>query len=134
MYRRLGWIALAAVVGIALFVGTRPPEAPPTSTERADALAERIRCPTCRGQSVADSDAPASEFIREEIARQVEQGQSDQEIEDYLVSRYGDDVLLVPPRSGLASLVWVLPVVALVGAGAGLVVVFRRWGRAWVET
>ncbi len=132
--RRLSWVALVMVVGVALVVGTRDDGGAPTRDERAQSLAERFRCPTCKGQSVADSDAPASEFIRDEIDRQLGEGRSDDEIEAYLVSRYGSSVLLTPPRSGIAALVWVVPVAALVLASAGLVVAFRRWGRSWVPT
>jgi cytochrome c-type biogenesis protein CcmH/NrfF len=94
--------------------------------ERAQALAEDFRCPTCAGQSVADSDAPAAKAIRTQIDRQIDEGRSDDEIRDYVLSRYPRSEQ-VPPRSGLAGLVWVLPVAAVVVAVAALAVAFRRW-------
>jgi cytochrome c-type biogenesis protein CcmH len=127
--RRASWVAMAVVVGTALFVGTFAGRDDPTPAERARSIAVTIKCPTCRSQSVAESDAPAAEFIREDIAKRIADGQSDAEIRDYFASRYGEQILLTPPRTGISALVWTLPVVVLVGAVAGLVAAFRRWRR-----
>jgi cytochrome c-type biogenesis protein CcmH len=130
--RWLPWVLLGLVVAGALAVGT-PSDGPPTTDERVRAVAATVRCPTCRSQSVRDSDAPAAEYIRAEIRRQVEGGQTDDDIRAFLVSRYGQSILLTPPRSGVAALVWVLPVAGLVAAVAGLAVAFRRWRPAAVD-
>ena len=90
-------------------------------------IASEIRCPTCRNQSAAESDAAAAKAVREEIGRRVRAGESDGEIVAFMVSRYGSDILLKPEGSGVASLVWVLPVIAVIVALAGLVFAFRRW-------
>ena len=74
------------------------------------------------GQSVADSDSEASKAIRERIDAQIEAGASDAQIRDELAAAYGERVLLTPGRSGVSSLVWTLPVVAVVVAFAGLAV------------
>jgi cytochrome c-type biogenesis protein CcmH len=76
---------------------------------------------------VADSDAEASKAIRERIDEQIAAGMSDAQIRDELAAAYGERVLLTPGRSGVSSLVWTLPVVAAVGAFAGLAYAFRRW-------
>lgn len=131
MIRRwLPWLALLAVVVSAIVVGTSDRDAR-TAEERAADIADSVRCPTCRGQSVADSDAPAAANVRTEIARRVAEGETDDEIRAALADRFGDSILLNPPRSGVAGMVWVLPVVGLVGAVAGLAVAFRRWRRDW---
>jgi cytochrome c-type biogenesis protein CcmH len=131
--RRLGWLALAVVVAVALLVGVSDRSGPSTPAERAHHLAESIQCPTCSGQSVADSDATASRFIRRQIDQRIADGASDDQIRDELASSYGDDILLTPQRSGLAGLVWVLPVAVLVAALGGIALAFRRWrGRAVV--
>jgi cytochrome c-type biogenesis protein CcmH len=93
------------------------------------AVAETIKCPTCRSQSAADSDAPASQAIRAEILRRIDAGDSDDEIRDYFASRYGEQILLTPRSSGAVGLVWILPVVGLVAAAAGLTWAFLRWRR-----
>lgn len=125
--RRLGWLAMAAVLVVALWVaitGDRPASTP---EERARSLAETVACPTCDGESVADSNAVAAQDIRQVINEQIAAGSSDDEIRDMIAARYGEDQLLTPGRSGLAGLVWILPVVAL-GAGiAGIGYAFYRW-------
>ncbi len=125
--RAASWLLMALVVGVALVVGAGGDGGPPTDEERAARLATEIRCPTCRSQSAADSDAPAADFVREEIRRRVAEGQSDRQVRDYFTSRYGDDILLDPPRSGVATFVWALPVVGTAGAVTGLALAFRRW-------
>jgi cytochrome c-type biogenesis protein CcmH len=125
--RWLPWAAMAVVVAVALAVGTTGDGPPRTLEERAMALADTVRCPTCRSQSAADSDAPASQAIRTEIESRLRDGQDDDQIRAYLVSRYGEDVLLNPSGSGVTGLVWALPVAAVVLAAAGLGLAFRRW-------
>jgi cytochrome c-type biogenesis protein CcmH len=126
----VSWMLLGVVVVAALFVGTRPEDAP-TEEERIHAISETIACPACNGQSVASSDAPASQNIRTEIARRVEAGESADQIRTAFALRFGDDILLNPPRSGVAAAVWVIPVVVVVAAGTGLFFAFRRWRREW---
>ena len=129
--RRWGsWVVLVVVVVAALVVGTTDTGAR-TEEERIDAIASSVRCPTCRGQSVADSDAIAAENVRREIARRVGEGESDDDIRDALAARFGDGIILTPSRSGITGLVWVLPVAGAVIALAGLVFAFRRWKREW---
>jgi cytochrome c-type biogenesis protein CcmH len=88
-----------------------------------------MKCPVCRSQSVADSDVAAARAIRTEIAKRVGEGQSDDDIRDAIAATYGDDVQLTPERGGFSGLVWILPVVALVLALAGLSAAFARWRR-----
>jgi cytochrome c-type biogenesis protein CcmH len=132
--RRLGWIGLAAVLAVALAVGVLGDRSPTTPVERAQHLAEQIACPTCDGQSVADSGASASHGIRQYIDTRIAEGASDGQIRDELAQQYGDHVILTPGRSGLASLVWTLPVAVLVAGIVGVGLAFRRWrGRAVVR-
>ena len=127
MRRVLSILLPVLVVVVALVIGSRGSDAPATDAERAQAIAGTVRCPTCRGQSVASSDAPAAVAIRQEIDRRVAAGESDEEVQAALVGSYGDGILLNPPGSGVAGLVWVLPVAGLVVAGGALAVAFRRW-------
>jgi cytochrome c-type biogenesis protein CcmH len=118
---------MAAVLAIALAVGAQGRSGPMTESQRVRHIASEIRCPECRNQSAADSDAAAAKAVRGEIARRVRAGETDGEIVAFMVSRYGSDILLKPERTGVASLVWTLPVVAVVVALAGLAVAFWRW-------
>lgn len=125
--RRWPWIVLVALLVAGLFVAAVGETGPSTSAERARSIAETIKCPTCQGQSVADSNATAARSIRTEIARRIEEGQTDDEIRSYIASLYGDEALLTPPSSGVAGLVWFLPVALFVAAVAGLFAAFRNW-------
>ena len=125
--RRVAWLGLAAVVLVALVIGVTDRK-PATADERAHRVAETVMCPACSGETVADSQAPVAVNIRRQITQRVKAGQSDQEIRDAMAAAYGSRIILNPPKSGVAALVWVLPVAALVAALFGLVVAFRRWG------
>ena len=127
--RRWGWLAMGLVVAGALVVGLQPDDTPRTPEERVFSVAEGYKCPTCRSQSVADSEAPSAKAIRAEIARRLEAGESEDEIQAYLVSRFGEEVVLTPSASGVTALVWVLPVVLVAVGTAALVLAFRRWQR-----
>jgi cytochrome c-type biogenesis protein CcmH len=118
---------MALVLVAALAVGARGQSGPPTDAQRVNRIADQVRCPTCRGLSAADSDAPAAHAMREEILRRVQAGETDDAILGYIVSRYDASILLKPEGGGVAGLVWALPVAALVAAVGGLVVAFRRW-------
>ncbi len=124
---RWPWIVLVALLAGALVVAAIGDTGSRTTAERARSVAESIKCPTCQGQSVADSSAPAARSIRTEIARRLESGETDDEIRDYIAGIYGEEALLTPPRDGVAGLIWFLPVAGLVAAIGGLAVVFRRW-------
>ncbi|HEX7166210.1 MAG TPA: cytochrome c-type biogenesis protein CcmH [Acidimicrobiales bacterium] len=126
----VSWIAMAAVVTTALLVGATSDRAPRTEAERVAAIATGVRCPTCRTLSAAESDAVGAQAVRDAIRDGVRAGQSDAEIRAFLVSRYGSEILLKPKASGIAGLVWILPVAALLVALAGLAIAFRRWRRA----
>jgi cytochrome c-type biogenesis protein CcmH len=123
---RWPWIVLAALLAGGLAVAAFGDPGPQTPAERSRELAEEIKCPTCQGQSVADSQATAARSIRTEIARRIEAGQTDAEIRAYVIGVYPDSSL-TPPRTGVAGLVWFLPVALFVGAVGGLVAVFRSW-------
>ena len=127
MKGRLPWLVLALVLAVALAIGAQGRSGPRTQAQRVKHIASEIRCPTCRNQSAAESDAAAAKAVRDEIDRRVRAGESDGEIVAFMVSRYGSDILLKPGSSGVASLVWALPVVAVVVALAGLAVAFGRW-------
>jgi cytochrome c-type biogenesis protein CcmH len=125
--RLVPWLVMAAAVVVALGIAATGSRGPATTDARVRAIAAEVRCPTCEGLSVAESDASASRAIRDEIRRRVEQGQSSGEIRAYLAGRFGKDILLKPESSGAGALVWALPVIALVLALGGLAVVVKRW-------
>ncbi len=98
-----------------------------TDQERARAIEASVKCPICRSQSVETSETQISIDIRTEIRREIDQGRSDDQIRSALAVKYGEDIQLNPPASGLAGLVWVLPVAAFIVAIGGLALAFRQW-------
>ncbi len=129
MSRRLAlsWlVALVLVVG-GLTFGVMQGREPATNAERLDAVAKTIRCPVCSGESISESQTDIARSMRDETARLIREGRTDDQIRAYWESRYGSAAVAVPDAEGIGALVWILPVVASVVAAAGLVVVFRRW-------
>ena len=131
---KLRWVGLGVVVVALLVAGSLGGQTAPTAADRVLALTQTIRCPQCAGQPVAESDVAVSRQIRRDIAERVEAGQTDEEILAYYASSFGPDALLTPPATGVGSLVWILPVLAVVLGGVGLVLAFRRWGQAAERT
>lgn len=82
---------------------------------RAQAIAAKLRCPVCQNESVADSPAELAAQMRTVIREKLAAGESEDQIVAYFVSKYGDWILLEPPRRGVLWLVWLAP------AGASLV-------------
>ena len=127
----VGWFIVFAVFAAFMAVGVQRDSSPATPQERVEAVSRRLACPTCDGESVAESRGTASQAIRQEISRLVAQGQmTDDEIVASIDDSYAESLRLTPGSSGLESLIWVLPIFAGVVAAAGLVVAFSRWRRA----
>jgi cytochrome c-type biogenesis protein CcmH len=81
------------------------------------AVARRLQCPICESVSVADSPSELAGQMRAVIRAKLQEGQSSDEIVAYFVDRYGESVLVEPPRHGVGLMVWLAPLVALlVGA------------------
>ncbi len=92
--------------------------------EQIWAIAGKLACPVCAGQSVKDSNAQLAVQMRQVIAEQLDLGRSESEIIAYMVDRYGEEILLDPPKSGPQLWVWIGPVVVI---AAGLVLAASRF-------
>lgn len=112
------WFGLLASMALLLAVAAFDDGGIETDAERVQRLSESYACPQCAGQSVAESNAGVAVTIRQFIRNEVTAGSTDEEIRDALVVSYGSEVLLRPPSGGISSLIWVLPVVVLVGGSA----------------
>lgn len=101
---------------------------------RAFDISRNLRCPVCTSESVADSSAEIAQQMRALIQEKIDEGLSDAQIYTFFQERYGDWILLDPPKRGVHLLVWLLPVV--VGAAAVVVVISmaRRWLAASAKT
>lgn len=94
--------------------------------KRARSLSTGLRCLVCQNQSIDDSDAPLAKDLRILVRERLVAGDSDQQVIDYVVARYGDFVLLKPPMNTHTMLLWIAPFLALAVA----VVVILRGMRA----
>jgi cytochrome c-type biogenesis protein CcmH len=97
--------------------------------DRINEVAEQMNCPTCVGINLADCRTQTCEQWRGQIGDLVEEGYSDQEVLDFFATRYGNQVLLEPPKSGSTLLLWILPVAAIIGGGSWLIYTLRRWNK-----
>jgi cytochrome c-type biogenesis protein CcmH len=98
----------------------------PVLEKRMIGLAENLRCLVCQNESLASSRSGLAEDLRREIREQMKKGMTDQEIIDYLVSRYGDFVLFDPPMKSYTLLLWYGPFALLLIGLAGLVFQLRK--------
>ncbi len=98
----------------------------PELEKRYHKLSQELRCPKCQNQNIADSNAPLAQDLRREVFRLLEQGRTDSEIHEYMVTRYGDFVLYRPPVKGVTLLLWAGPALLV---GIGLLILWQSLRR-----
>ena len=97
-----------------------------TLEARARALSKELRCMVCQNQSIDDSDAPLAKDLRVLVRERLREGDSDTQVVDFLVARYGEFVLLKPQLNLHTAILWFGPPIALAGGAFALVLVARR--------
>jgi cytochrome c-type biogenesis protein CcmH len=121
-------LAILVLVLEAVPVPAQQP-ARPVNEQELYAIASELRCVVCQNLSVADSPSEMANQMRAIVRERLAAGDSPAQVRQYFVERYGDWILLSPPRRGFTLLVWVAPLVAVV-LGLGLVaLLLRRWTR-----
>ncbi len=98
----------------------------PKLESRARDISADLRCMVCQNQSIDDSDAPLARDLRVLVREQIVAGKTDAEVRDYLVSRYGDFILLKPPFKLETALLWALPALIVLAGAFGLLAAARR--------
>lgn len=98
----------------------------PALEERAQALSKTLRCMVCQNQSIEDSAAPLARDLRLIVREHIKAGESDGQIRDFLVARYGEFVLLEPRLSPHTILLWLVPGMILLAGAAWIGLVFVR--------
>ena len=99
----------------------------PDLQARYERLISEVRCLQCQNQSIKDSNVTLAADLRREIARMIDEGQTDAEIADFLVTRYGEFALYRPRMSGKTLMVWIAPfLLALIGVIALVRVIRHR--------
>jgi len=100
--------------------------ADPAQEARAQALQKQFRCLVCQGESLDESNAPLAADLRRLIREHIARGETDTQITNYLVARYGDFILMKPPFEEGTYILWLAPfVVLLLGGGIAFVIVRR---------
>ena len=104
--------------------------ADPVKEARARDLSRELRCMVCQNQSIDDSEAPLARDLRLLVRERIAAGDSDAQVIDFLVARYGEFVLLKPRLERHTLLLWLLPPLALAGGGLALWLHSRRRARS----
>jgi len=121
---------LVSLFAVTQALAVQPDEVMPDAAKEARArdLSRELRCMVCQNQSIDDSDAPLARDLRLLVRERIANGDSDRQVIDFLVARYGEFVLLKPRFSGHTLILWVAPAVLLLGGIALLLVMARRRG------
>ena len=117
-----GLAAALVIIGASAAYAVQPDEvmSDPAKESRARDLSRELRCMVCQNQSIDDSEAPLARDLRLLVRERIAAGDSDGQVVDFLVSRYGEFVLLKPRFENHTLLLWLLPPLALIGGGLAL--------------
>jgi len=108
--------SIAIMVGLLVANSSEPPD-------RVAALAERLQCPICTSESIADSPSQVARDLYVLIEEQVADGWTDDEVVEFFIATYGPQVLLDPKRGGAGVVLWIAPIVVL---AIGVAVILGR--------
>lgn len=98
----------------------------PALEARARALSQTLRCMVCQNESIDESNAPLARDLRILVRERIQAGDSDADVRQFLVARYGEFILLTPRLSGRTVLLWSVPLLVLLAGGIGVFVALRR--------
>jgi cytochrome c-type biogenesis protein CcmH len=133
MKRGLALLLLALAVVSGWAKEAAPLADDPAVEQRLISIAEEMRCLVCQNESLAASRADLAVDLRKELREQIRQGRSDDEIRDFMVSRYGEFVLYRPRVKPLTWLLWAGPFVVMIGGIVMLMMYLRRRNRATAQ-
>jgi cytochrome c-type biogenesis protein CcmH len=122
MKRMLMLAFVLALLGGSAAYAVQPDEmmSDPAKEARARNLSRELRCMVCQNQSIDDSEAPLARDLRLLVRERIAAGDSDNQVINFLVARYGEFVLLKPRFEPQTLLLWLLPPLVLLGGGAAL--------------
>jgi cytochrome c-type biogenesis protein CcmH len=125
-------VVAIGVAGLSPAYAVQPDEimSDPAKESRARDLSRELRCMVCQNQSIDDSEAPWARDLRLLVRERIAAGDSDAQVIDFLVARYGEFVLLKPRLKPHTLLLWLLPPLALAGGGLALWIHNRRRSRS----
>lgn len=100
--------------------------ADPAQEARARAIQKELRCMVCQGESLDESNAPLAADLRRIVREHIVAGDTDQQIEDFMVARYGEFILLKPRLRKDTALLWLAPALLLLIGGAAVILTILR--------
>lgn len=124
--KAFAFAVLLAVAGAGHAADAAPAAQDPVLEQRVNALAAELRCLVCQNQTIADSSAGLAIDLKNEIRDKLGRGESEAQVVEFMVARYGDFVLYRPPVKASTLLLWTGPLLLLV---IGLFVLYRRLRR-----
>jgi cytochrome c-type biogenesis protein CcmH len=119
-------LVLAAMLSAALAVQPGEVLKDTALERRARDISAGLRCLVCQNQSIDDSDAPLAKDLRVLVRERLQAGDSDAEVETFVVQRYGEFVLLKPTFGAHTALLWIGPLLVLGAGAAGLLLALRQ--------
>lgn len=130
MTRRNNFFVFAMLLAVLLYGGAAQAVlieeqlSDPALESRARAISQKLRCVVCQNETIDASGSMVAQDLRKLVRQRLAEGDSDQDVLDYISARYGEFVLLDPPLSPRNLLLWALPFLLL--AGGGLWIIFRN--------
>ena len=122
---------VGVLMALCLLLGAWPspaqPPSRPVDEQQVYEVATELRCVVCQNLSVADSPSEMANQMRAIVREHLAAGETPAQVRQYFVERYGDWILLAPPRRGFTLLVWLAPLVAVVVGLALVALLVRRW-------
>lgn len=120
---KLKWVFLFLLIPFFAW-GSTPQE---NLDSRARHIADQLRCPVCRGVPISESPSTLAIDMMSVIRQKLETGQTEKEILGFFENRYGEWILLKPKPEGLNLMIWILPLIALIGGGTVLLFAVKKW-------
>jgi cytochrome c-type biogenesis protein CcmH len=126
--RRFLLLAVALLLILRTAFAVEPDEMmkDPALEARARALSQTLRCMVCQTESIDESNAPLARDLRLLIRERIRNGDSDAEVREFLVARYGEFILLAPRLTARTILLWAVPVLVLLAGGTGVLLTLRN--------
>ena len=124
---RVFFVVVTLVMMVPAFAASEPLIFTDAEQEaRFQQLTLELRCLVCQNQNLADSDAPLAQDLRREIYNMMQDGRTNDEIKQFLIDRYGDFVLYMPPVKSNTLVLWLMPAVLLFGGALVVLIAVRK--------
>lgn len=125
--KRLGSCLLIVLVILLAWAATANAQAP--TSDAVKRVTDKLNCPLCQGRNLTECPLPICDQMRQIIAQKLAAGESDEQIMQYFVAQYGEQVLNQPPLRGFNIVGWVVPFVGLAVGAVIVVFAFRQWSK-----